>query len=73
MIAIQIKKIKFYYIKNIIIPHIPASLRSVSVGPFGDGAGAIVKIGEDASASGVDYEYEHHRLSHDAIPVILDI
>ena len=40
MIAIQIKKIKFYYIKSIIIPLGPASLGPVSARPSGDGVGA---------------------------------
>ena len=88
MIAIQIKesnfiiflnkKIKFYYIKNIIIPLGPTSLRSTSLGPTsagpsGDSAGVAVEKGEGASTSRVGYECEHHRLSSDAIPTILDI
>ena len=70
MIAIQIKKIKFYYTKSIIIllrpPSLgsallgPTSLGPTSAGPSGDGAGAAVEMDEGTSASGVDCECEYH-------------
>ena len=78
MIAIQIKKIKFYDIKSIIIPLGPVSLEPVSLGPASarpsdDETGAAVEIGEGTSTSGVDSKCERRRLSLDAIPAILDI
>ena len=82
MIAIQIKKL-FYYIKNIIISLELTSLRPTSLGPTSlglasagpsdDGAGAAVKMGEVASASGVDCKRERHHLSYDTISIIFDI
>ena len=78
MIAIQIKKFKFYYIKRIIIPLRSASLKPISPGPasaglFDDGTGAAIEIDEGASASEVDSECERHCLSSGAIPAIHNI
>ena len=78
MIAIQIKKIKFYYIKKIIIPLEltslePVSLGPASVGPSDDGTGAAVEIDEGTSVFEVDSEHERRHLSPSTIPIILAI
>ena len=80
---IQIKKIKFYYIKSIIISLRfvplglaslrPTSLGPASAGPSDSGAGVVMEIDEGASTFEVDYKCEHHHLSPSVISAIIKI